>query len=99
MVPFIFFEGIVEPPSESGALRALLLVSQQEFILEAKRENKDMYFHWLKRTHLWDFVNEIVCPHEEVYGYRISVTEKKRPCLIIDRVSWDNVHQIIDKVT
>jgi|TARA_R110002050_G_scaffold26919_8_gene70615 hypothetical protein len=99
MVPFIFFEGIVEPPSESGALRALLLVSKQEFILEAKRENKDMYFHWLKRTHLWDFVNEIVCPHEQVYGYRISVTEKKQPCLIIDRVSWDNVHQIIDKVT
>ncbi len=103
MNPVIFYEGIVEPPSESLALRALYLQiraiqkKQNAFILETKKENKDLYYKWLKQTHLWDFVHEIVSPEEEVYGLRISATKKKQPCLIVDRVSWDNIHQIISR--
>lgn len=45
--------------------------------------------------HYTDFISEVVEVEEEVYGIRIAEETKKRPCLTYDRVSWDNVQQII----
>ena len=41
------------------------------------------------------FISEIVEVDEEVYGLRIGEHAKKRPCLSFDRVSYDNLQQII----
>lgn len=46
--------------------------------------------------HYTDFISEVVEVEEDVDGLRIAEETKKRPCLIYDRVSWDNVHQIIN---
>jgi len=98
--PIIFYEGIVCPPTESLALRtACLYVStfvrkDAEFLLETQRHNKDIYYKWIKRVHLTDFITEVVEVDEEVYGLRIGEQDKK-PCLNLDRVTWDNLQQII----
>ena len=99
--PIIFFEGIVCPPSESLALRSVCLYvstfvrKDAEFLLETQKHTKDMYYKWIKRIYLTDFISEIVEVDEEVYGLRIGEHAKKRPCLSFDRVSYDNLQQII----
>ena len=100
--PIIFYEGIVCPPSESLALRSvclhmsLFVRKDTEFLLETQKHNKDIYYKWIKRIYLTDFISEIVDVEEEVYGLRIGENIKKRPYLSFDRVSYDNLHQIIN---
>ena len=99
--PIIFYEGIVCPPSESLALRSVwlhltvLLKKDIVFLLETQKQNKDIYYKWIKRTYLTDFISELVEVEEEVPGLRIGEHAKKRPCLSFDRVSYDNLQQII----
>jgi len=98
--PIIFFEGIVCPPTESLALRTVCLYvstfvkKDAEFLLETQRHNKDIYYKWIKRLYLTDFITELVEVDEEVYGLRIGEQEKK-PRLNLDRVTWDNLQQVI----
>ena len=100
--PIIFYEGIVCPPSESLALRSVwlhltvILKKDVEFLLETEKQNKDIYYKWIKRIYLTDFISELVEVDEEVYGLRIGEHIKKRPCLTYDRVSYDNLDEIIN---
>ena len=99
--PIIFREGIVCPPSESLAIRSVCLYistfvkKDAEFLLETQKHNKDIYYKWIKRLYLTDFITDLVEVEEEVYGLRIGDEVMKRPCLIFDRVSLDNLQQII----
>lgn len=99
--PIIFREGIVCPPSEPLAIRSVCLYistfvkKDAEFLLETQRHNKDIYYKWIKQLYLTDFITDLVEVEEEVYGLRIGDEVMKRPCLIFDRVSLDNLQQII----
>ena len=99
MNPLIFVESIVEPPSESLAIRSLciLLEIQKEcdFLLETTPEMKDIYFGWIRQTGLSDFVKELIVYNEEVEGYRIAADECAAPYLVADRISYSNLNQII----
>ena len=99
--PIIFREGIVCPPSESLAIRSVCLYvstfvkEDAEFLLETHKHNKDIYYKWIKQIHLTDFLTELIEVEEDVYGLRIGDEVMKTPCLVYDRVSWDNLQQII----
>ena len=102
MRPVIFYEGIVAPPSESGAVRSVRLYgkvfidSNLPFLLETTQENKDIYYDWIKKVGLTDFIKEIVTAEEKVKGLRISEDKKRDPCLTISRVSLDNLDHIVN---
>tara|TARA_B100001121_G_scaffold232118_1_gene205393 strand:+ start:2242 stop:2589 length:348 start_codon:yes stop_codon:yes gene_type:complete len=102
MRPIIFYEGIVAPPSECGAVRSVCLFgkifidSNLPFLLETTKENKDIYYKWIKRVGLTDFIKEIVTAEEEVAGLRIAEDKKRDPCLTISRVSLDNLEHIVN---
>ena len=102
MRPIIFYENIVAPPSESGAVRSVCLYgkvfinSNLPFLLETTQENKDIYYNWIKEVGLTDFIKEIVTAEEEVNGLRIAEDKKRDPCLTISRVSLDNLEHIIN---
>ncbi len=102
MKPIIFYEGIVAPPSESGAVRSVCLFGQifidssLPFLLETTQENKDIYYDWIKKIGLTDFIKEIVTADEQVKGLRIAENKKRDPCLTISRVSLDNLEHIVN---
>mgnify|MGYP001192424995 FL=1 len=102
MRPVIFYESIVAPPSESGAVRSVCLYgkvfidSNLPFLLETTQENKDIYYDWIKKVGLTDFIKEIVTAEEQVKGLRISEDKKRDPCLTISRVSLDNLDHIVN---
>ena len=102
MKPIIFYEGIVAPPSECGAVRSVCLFvkifidSNLPFLLETTKENKDIYYKWIKRVRLTDFIKEIITDEEDVKGLRISEDKKRDPCLTISRVSLDNLEHIVN---
>lgn len=99
MRPLIFVEDIVEPPSESLAIRSLCILLQFQkdcdFLLETTPDMKDIYFGWIRQTGLSDFVKELILFEEEVEGYRIASDECKAPYVVADRISYSNLNQII----
>jgi len=103
MRTIIFYEGIVEPPSESLAIRGLCLYlnifqKKREILLETERENTDMYYRWVKNNGLWDFIEDIVHPEHNIPGLRVATVRVRPPCLKVDRISWDNINDMLHKV-
>ena len=102
MRPIIFYEGIITPPSENLAIRSVCLYfsvftkNKVDFLLETEKENKDFYYQWLKKTGLKDVIPEMIEPEEKVVGLRISEEPKKKPCLKISRVTWDNIEHVLN---
>jgi len=45
-----------------------------------------------------DFISEIVVFEEKVEGYRISIDKCVNPCLIIDRIDYSNLAQVISSI-
>ena len=100
----IFCEGIVEPPSESLAMRGLCihlnaLHGSNSFLLETQRETVDLYYQWIKRIGMHDFIEEIIYPDYNIEGLRISETKTRSPYFKIDRISWDNLNFVLKKVS
>jgi hypothetical protein len=99
----IFYEGIVEPPSESLAIRGVclylrILKQERQILLEAEERNIDLYYKWAKHTGLWDFVEDMVCPADDVFGLRIANTRVRAPSVRIDRISFDNINDVLSRI-
>jgi len=103
MKTLIFYEGIVEPPTESLAIRGLCLYvgffqRKREILLETERANTDLYYKWAKYNGLWDFIEDIVHPDHEVSGLRLATVKVKPPYIKVDRISWDNLNDLLYRV-
>jgi|TARA_R100000084_G_scaffold90432_1_gene44432 hypothetical protein len=99
----IFYEGIVEPPTETLAIRGLCLYlnvfgRKSEILLETQKENRDLYFKWIKQTGLSDFVEEIVFPEYKVRGFRVANEIVRPPYLRVDRISFDNLNDVLSRL-
>lgn len=99
----IFYEGIVEPPTETLAIRGLCLYMnifgrESEILLETQKRNRDLYFKWIKQTGLWDFIEEIVYPEYNIEGLRISCEKTRSPYMKVDKITYDNLNDILHKL-
>ncbi len=100
MKALIFYESIVEPPSDSLAVRGVCLYlkifqKERQILLEAEKTNRDLYYNWAKYTGLWDFVEDIVFPADDIFGLRISNTKVRHPSIMIDRIDYENLNDLI----
>lgn len=100
----IFCNGIVEPPTENLAVRSLCLyldifADSPVFLLETERDCVDLYYHWLKKTHMNDFIEDIVFPEYDIDGLRLSEIATKTPFLKIDKISYDNINFILSRIS
>ena len=103
MKTLIFYEGIVEPPSDSLAVRGVCLYlnifqKKHQILLEAEKPNRDIYYNWAKYTGLWDFVEDIVCPADDVFGLRISNTKVRPPSIRVDRIAYENLEDLLSRI-
>ena len=103
MNTLIFYEGIVEPPSDSLAIRGVCLYlnifqKERQILLEAEKTNTDLYYNWAKHTGLWDFVEDIVCPADDVFGLRISNTKVRPPSIRVDRIAYENLGDLLMRI-
>ena len=103
MKTLIFYEGIVEPPSDSLAVRGVCLYlnifqKKRQILLEAEKPNRDLYYNWAKYTGLWDFVEDIVCPADDIFGLRISNTKVRPPSIRVDRIAYENLDDLLSRI-
>ena len=99
----IFYEGIVEPPTGSLAIRGLCIYlnafgKKSEILLETQKIHRDLYFKWTKQTGLWDFIEEIIYPEYNIKGLRISCEKAQSPYIKVDRITFDNLNNILTQL-
>lgn len=82
-----------EPPSEGLMFRYLTLVSKKELhysnLLESPKDMIDIYYFYLKRRGLFDYIDDIISPPHNEHGIIVSVS----------RIDWSNVKTIISRIT
>lgn len=82
---------LTAPPSEVSAFRSLTMYAtmfkQLDCLIEAKDDEIDFYYTWLKRNHAYDFVRQFVKP-KEVMGIRLNYDR-------IERITYNNLNDLI----
>ena len=71
---------------------------ERQILLEAEKANRDVYYNWAKYTGLWDFVEDIVCPADDVFGLRISNTKVRPPSIRVDRIAYENLNDLLGRI-
>jgi hypothetical protein len=83
---------LTPPPGEVAAFRTLTLYAttfkRLDCLVECKKEEIDLYYHWLKSNWSYDFVEAMVKIDEE-NGIKI------RHSKYIDRLTFNNLGQFI----
>ena len=98
----IIVSDLINPPSEGLYFRHLTMVSRidlnQEVLIESKKEYVDIYYNYLKKKGLYDFVQEFVQPEWRVDGIRID-TELNYPKTIkTNYIRYENVDNLIKQI-
>ena len=61
-------------------------------IVEPEVGEEDIIITFLDIMIVWEMIE----PEEKVVGLRISEEPKKKPCLKISRVTWDNIEHVLN---
>jgi len=65
---------LTNPPSEISVFRDITLYSklflEHDILLECEREDKDLYWYWLKNRGAFDFIDDFVS-HNQEHGITI----------------------------
>ena len=98
----IIVSDLINPPSEGLYFRHLTMVSsidlKQEVLIESEKEYVDIYYNYLKKKGLYDFVGEFIQPEWKVDGIRID-TELNYPKTIkTNYIRYENVENLIKQI-
>lgn len=89
---------LVNPPTSPSAFRtvtfAAKLYCSYDVLLEVTEE-KDMYYHFLKRYGCMDFIDSIILVGEE-HGVRIDTKMRIAPTLVVDRIDVHNMGIVLN---
>lgn len=87
-----------EPPSSIHCFRDVTLyancIINKTVLLECKKNEKDMYYKWLKSFGAYDFIEDIVSINKE-QGFKIGLN---RANISVNKINELNLNQIITKL-
>ena len=82
-----------EPPSDGLMFRYLTLISKKDLnysnLLESPNDMIDMYYYYLKRRGLFDYIDDIISPPHKESGKVLKVK----------LITWGNVKRVISGLT
>jgi hypothetical protein len=88
-----------EPPTDSLCLRYVTLVASEQFhfdcLMETEQEMKDLYYHYLLKQGVMDYIEQIITPSEHVLGLRLGERVSKSPAIKLKVVQPANVVNLI----
>ncbi len=98
----IIVSDLINPPSEGLYFRHLTMVSsidlKQDVLIESQKEYVDIYYNYLKKKGLYDFVEEFIQPEWRVDGIRID-TELNYPKTIkTNYIRYENVENLLKQI-
>ena len=72
----IIVAGLTEPPTETLPFRDVTSTSKCDYKMnvqiESQQEMKDLYWRFMRKTGMFDYVEDIVTPEEREEGLRVD---------------------------
>lgn len=91
---------LVNPPTSPSSFRTLTLFAKlycsYDVLLEVLEE-KDLYYHFLRKYGCMDFIDGIVLLGEES-GLRIDIEPRFAPTCLVDRIDPTNLNQLLQYI-
>lgn len=90
------------PPSCKTSFRNLncYLTSlyKATLVVECGESEKDLYYHWMRNNHIFDFIEQFVTYQENIEGFRIAPHPISSYCYIVNRIIPENLHIVLRNV-
>jgi hypothetical protein len=91
-----------EPPTESLPFRHLTSVSKCHYkldvLIESEQEMKDLYYFFLLKRGMFDYVQDIVTPEERENGIRIDYELNYPKTVIVNKITFENQLNILKHI-
>jgi len=91
-----------EPPTESLYFRYVTLVASENLnlncLIEAEQTMKDLYYKYLLKQGLMDYIEAIVTPIEHVTGLRLGPTVNKAPAIKLKSIQSNSVIYLLGMI-
>ncbi|HBY69282.1 MAG TPA: hypothetical protein DEG69_16955 [Flavobacteriaceae bacterium] len=98
----IISAGLSEPPSESLPFRYVTSVSKCDYkldvLLESEQEMKDMYWGFLRKRGMLDYVQYIITPEEKENGIRVDFELNYPKTVVTQKITLENQQTILKHI-
>ena len=98
----IISAGLTEPPTETFPFRNLTRTSKYDYkldvLLESKQEMKDMYWIFLVKKGMFDYIADIVTPEERENGIRIDVEFNYPKTVVTKTIRFENERLLLKHI-
>ncbi|NBQ69783.1 MAG: hypothetical protein EBU46_13545 [Nitrosomonadaceae bacterium] len=92
---------LCNPPSDSLAVRGLLLTADQlhlDVLAEVQPELKDKFYKQHREDGLFDYVQYLITPAEREEAIRLDVRHQYCYTVVARAIQFENVHQLIGQL-
>ena len=95
----IISAGLSEPPTESLPFRHLTSVSKCDYkldvLIESNQSMKDLYYVFLVKMGMFDYVQDIITPEEKENGIRIDYELNYPKTVVVNKITFENQLNIL----
>jgi len=93
---------LTEPPTDFLSLRIITQVAVQSLhldcLIESEQDMKDLYFHYLVKKGLMDFISDIITPDDHIEGLRLANEPVDAPVIKVKAVYPNNSLYVLGQV-
>ena len=98
----IIHAGLSEPPTETLPFRYVTSVSKCDYkldvLLESEQEMKDMYWSFLNKRGMFDYIQDIVTPREKENGIRVDFEFNYPKTVVTQKIILENQEELLNHI-
>ena len=98
----IILAGLSEPPTESLPFRYLTSVSKCDYkldvLIESEQFMKDSYWVFLRKTGMFDYIQDIITPEEKENGIRVDYELNYPKPVVTQKITLDNQEKLLKHI-
>ena len=98
----IIHAGLSEPPTETLPFRYVTSVSKCDYkldvLLESEQEMKDMYWSFLNKRGMFDYIQDIVTPREKENGIRLDFELNYPKTVVTQKIILENQEELLKHI-
>ena len=94
--------GLSEPPTECLPFRYLTSVSKCHYkldvLIESDQSMKDLYYAFLLKMGMFDYIQDMITPEEKENGIRIDYELNYPKTVIVNKITFENQLNILKHI-
>jgi hypothetical protein len=98
----IIADVLVEPPTDSLALRTVTMMSHVnlglDVLLHTSQVMSDLYYHWMKPRGLMDYIADIINEQDRVSGIRVDVQGRSMLTIVVKSICFENQLYLLGQI-